>query len=327
MGLMSRMEDGMENVFEGGAQAVFKASLNPVQITKRAVKEMNRNKLVGSGRQYAPTLYNVLVSETDDQKLGGYYPTLAREIETVLVGKAQEHGLEMDGAPLVRFIVDDTLKKGKFDIIAESVAAPIVKKLRQEEMLRYGMIPERTQHERRAARSAADPFEPQGAAFNDEFVPVNGNAGAAGFGGAGVGVLPVINDADDADVPGAFTGNAPDLYEQDYYEQPAVPAGRASVPQRDIPAAALIDISTGDTYLVKGHEVLLGREDDCDVRILDANVSRHHAAFIFENGRWNLEDLGSTNGTSVNHRRISRTVLADGDILVVGVTKLKFQER
>lgn len=346
MGLMSRMEDGMENVFEGGAQAVFKASLNPVQITKRAVKEMNRNKLVGSGRQYAPTLYNVLVSETDDQKLGGYYPTLAREIETVLVGKAQEHGLEMDGQPLVRFIVDDTLKKGKFDIIAESVAAPIVKKLRQEEMLRYGMIPERTRHEQPAAGGAmgvapvgvkpieqrrgalaVDPFEPQGAAFDDEFVPAAGNAGAAGFGGAGVGALPVINDADDDDVPGAFTGDSPDGYEQDYYDQPAIAAGRASVPQRDIPAAALIDISTGDTYLVKGHEVMLGREDDCDVRILDANVSRHHAAFVFENGRWTIEDLGSTNGTSVNHRRISRTVLADGDILVVGVTKLKFQAR
>ena len=164
MGLMSRMEDGMENVFEGGAQAVFKASLNPVQITKRAVKEMNRNKLVGSGRQYAPTLYNVLVSEPDDQKLGGYYPTLAREIETVLVGKAQEHGLEMDGAPLVRFIVDDTLKKGKFDIIAESVAAPIVKKLRAEEMLRYGMIPERTQHEHRAVAPAPVSGAPAGVA-------------------------------------------------------------------------------------------------------------------------------------------------------------------
>ena len=90
---MSKMEDGLEGIFEGGAQAVFKQSLNPVQITKRAVKEMNRNKLVGSGRQYAPTLYNVLVSPVDDKKLVGFYPTLAREIETYLTGRAQENGM------------------------------------------------------------------------------------------------------------------------------------------------------------------------------------------------------------------------------------------
>ena len=141
VGFMSKMEDSMESLFEGGAQAVFKQSLNPVQITKRAVKEMNRNKLVGTGKQYAPTLFNVLVSPVDDQKLTGFYPTMSREIEAFLMSKAQESGLELDGPPLVRFIVDDTLKKGKFDVIAENVASPIIKKLRAEEMFRYGLGP------------------------------------------------------------------------------------------------------------------------------------------------------------------------------------------
>ena len=45
----------------------------------------------------------------------------------------------MDGSPLVRFIVDDKLKSGKFDVIAENVSASIIQQLRMEEMQRYGL--------------------------------------------------------------------------------------------------------------------------------------------------------------------------------------------
>ena len=95
--------------------------------------------MVGAGKQYAPTLYTVLVNPDDDRRLMGYYPTLAGETETYLTAKASEQGLVMDGQPLVRFIVDEDLKHGKFDIIAEAVAAPIIAQLRAEEMHRYGL--------------------------------------------------------------------------------------------------------------------------------------------------------------------------------------------
>ena len=42
-------------------------------------------------------------------------------------------------SPLVRFIVDEGLRHGKFDVIAEAVAAPLIAQLRQEEMERYGL--------------------------------------------------------------------------------------------------------------------------------------------------------------------------------------------
>ena len=95
--------------------------------------------MVGAGKQYAPTLYTVLVNPDDDRRLFGYYPTLAGETETYLAAKASEQGLMMDGQPLVRFIVDEGLKHGKFDVIAEAVAAPIIAQLRNEEMQRYGL--------------------------------------------------------------------------------------------------------------------------------------------------------------------------------------------
>ncbi len=140
MGFFSKVEGKMEDTFEGAADKMFDAPISPVQIAKKAEKQMRREKMVGAGKQFAPTLFTVLVNEEDDRRLFGYYPTLAGETETFLAAKAAEQGLVMDGQPLVRFIVDDGLKRGKFDVIAEPVAAPIVSQLRAEEMQRYGLV-------------------------------------------------------------------------------------------------------------------------------------------------------------------------------------------
>lgn len=140
MGLLSRFEGKMEDTVEGAADRMGAAPLSPVQIAKKAEKQMRREKMVGAGKQYAPTLYTVLVNADDDRRLLGYYPTLAGETETYLSAKAAEQGLVMDGQPLVRFIVDDDLRHGKFDVIAEMVASPLVEQLRQEEYARYGIL-------------------------------------------------------------------------------------------------------------------------------------------------------------------------------------------
>ncbi len=139
MGFFSRFERHMEDGVEGAANKVFNAPLSPVQISKKAERAMHREKMVGAGKQYAPTLYTVLVSPQDDTRLFGYYPTLAGETETYLSAKAAEEGFLMDGQPLVRFIVDEGLRRGKFDVVAELVSAPIIAQLRQEEMTRYGL--------------------------------------------------------------------------------------------------------------------------------------------------------------------------------------------
>ena len=139
MGIFSRFERHMEDGVEGAANKVFNAPLSPVQISKRAERAMHREKMVGAGQQYAPTLYTVLVSPQDDERLWGYYPTLAGETETYLSAKAAEAGFLMDGHPLVRFICDGGLRRGKFDVVAELVSAPIIAQLRQEEMQRYGL--------------------------------------------------------------------------------------------------------------------------------------------------------------------------------------------
>lgn len=139
MGIFSKFERKVEDSVEGAASAFEKSALTPVQITKKAEKQMKREKVVGKGRQIAPTLYTCLVSSEDDAKLFGYYPTLAGEVETYLAAKADDNGLSLDCKPLVRFVADPELRKGKFDVIAELVAPQTVEELRAQENERYGI--------------------------------------------------------------------------------------------------------------------------------------------------------------------------------------------
>ena len=168
MGIFSKFEGKMEDTFEGAGK-MSSAPISPVQIAKKAEKQMRRETMVGAGKQYAPTLYTVLVNPDDDARLFGYYPTLAGETETYLSGKAAQAGLAMDGRPLVRFIVDDGLKHGKFEIIAEMVASPIIEQLRAEEMERYGIASQPLRRQQPAGQQARGYDEPQNDYGYDEF--------------------------------------------------------------------------------------------------------------------------------------------------------------
>ena len=71
----------------------------------------------------------------------------------------------------------------------------------------------------------------------------------------------------------------------------------------------------------------IGRKDDCEIRLADAGVSRHHARLSRQAGALFLEDLGSSAGTFVNGRRVSaRTPVQAGDDLRIGPCQMKLSE-
>ena len=73
-------------------------------------------------------------------------------------------------------------------------------------------------------------------------------------------------------------------------------------------------------------EHILGRSNDAAVFIDDVNVSRQHARITVVDDGATLEDLGSKNGTTLNGAVIEGpTRLADGAVIVLGATVLKFR--
>jgi pSer/pThr/pTyr-binding forkhead associated (FHA) protein len=70
-------------------------------------------------------------------------------------------------------------------------------------------------------------------------------------------------------------------------------------------------------------ELLVGRSRRCDVVLDDPGVSRRHARLVFRDGSWVLQDLQSTNGTTVNGVQVGRCQLRPGDSLTLGTACLR----
>src|SRR6266542_2125197 len=73
--------------------------------------------------------------------------------------------------------------------------------------------------------------------------------------------------------------------------------------------------------------VLVGQSPACSVRLTDPTVSRRHAAFELVGDALRLTDLGSRNGTWVNHLHIYDAVLSGGEIVRIGTTELRVELR
>lgn len=73
-----------------------------------------------------------------------------------------------------------------------------------------------------------------------------------------------------------------------------------------------------------GESLTIGRLPDNTVVIDNPAVSGHHARVVWDGRHFHLEDLGSTNGTFVNDKRVSRHKLQEGDVVLVGKHKLVY---
>jgi pSer/pThr/pTyr-binding forkhead associated (FHA) protein len=68
----------------------------------------------------------------------------------------------------------------------------------------------------------------------------------------------------------------------------------------------------------------IGRATSCQIRLDDNYISQVHARISERNGSWVVEDMGSTNGTYVNQRKVTvPTELSPGDRIRVGKTYIE----
>lgn len=84
-------------------------------------------------------------------------------------------------------------------------------------------------------------------------------------------------------------------------------------------------VPLGKRYVLETEKLVAGRSPDNSIVLNDQSVSRQHAKFSLTGDRVEVEDLGTTNGTYVNDRKIAqKTPLGDGDIIRLGNILLKF---
>ena len=84
--------------------------------------------------------------------------------------------------------------------------------------------------------------------------------------------------------------------------------------------------TVGEFALGDSSEVIVGRDESCDVRINVRSVSREHCVIETVDGELRLRDLESSGGTFCGEDRITEIRVEDGLEVIVGPAILKFYD-
>jgi FHA domain-containing protein len=216
MGLQ-RFERRLERLVEGGFGKAFRSGLQPVEIGRRLVRELDSGRQLGVRGTVAPNHFVVRVSDTDLARFEGFHEALVAELsETV----------------------------------------------------------------RESARSSDYRF---------------------------VGPVEVALEED----PRFGVGDL---------------AVDATIVEGEGGTAASLVLSDGRRVELGDDAVRIGRLPDCAIALSDTQVSRQHAEIRRDERGFVVVDLGSLNGTTVNGVPVQEHALADGDVIGVGETEIRYEE-
>ncbi len=283
------LENMIAGLVEGTFGRVFKTEVRPMELARKLAREMDENTTVSVSRVYAPNEYSVWLSAKDRARYEGVEGEVIDELCAYLLEHARGEDLALASRPSIKFHTDERLALGEFGI--EAKMARIEEGAEQQSV--------RSSREAPAEHSGAHtpPRPARGAATAEPRATAGGMSPEEP---EGVGNTMIFSNS--KRVRGAVEG----------------------VAARRRPKALLI--VSGKRMLVPPRGASIGRSRECDVVIEDSGVSRRHAELRPEGMLWRIEDLGSTNGVSVNGLAIHGAhQLQSGDRIEMGSTEMLFE--
>ncbi len=95
--------------------------------------------------------------------------------------------------------------------------------------------------------------------------------------------------------------------------------------EHDLARAPSAVVVGGKRRELDDQALVIGRSRETDIPVEDPNVSRRHAEIRHEDGAYWIVDLGSTNGITVNGKRVERAKLEPDDEILLGTTVVRFE--
>lgn len=109
------IEDRLERLVEGVFSRAFKSGLQPVEVGRRLVREMEASRTVDvGGRALAPNRFVIRVSVEDFQRFAQFQESLLAELTATVRGYATQEGLSFLGRVSIEFQADSSLRVGIF---------------------------------------------------------------------------------------------------------------------------------------------------------------------------------------------------------------------
>src|SRR4030095_11075509 len=124
MSVLRNIEHKIEGLFEGVFGRAFRTHVQPVELARKLVKEMEDHRVISVSRVYAPNEYTVYLAPSDREQFANYEGSLRSELQEYLAENARRERYELLSPPEVKFETDDDLEMGEFGIATRMVQGP-----------------------------------------------------------------------------------------------------------------------------------------------------------------------------------------------------------
>ena len=122
MSLLRDFERRLEGVVEGTFTRTFRSGVQPVELAKRLLREMEAGRTVGTaGQTWVPNRYLFALSPADRERFSGAEGALRNELAQVVRRGARDRSWGLMGPPQILFETDDRQKQGAFRCAASIV--------------------------------------------------------------------------------------------------------------------------------------------------------------------------------------------------------------
>ena len=116
MTVLRNIEAKIESLFEGVFGRAFRTNVQPVELARKLVKEMEDHRVISVSRLYVPNEYTVYLSPVDREQFESYEESLLAELQDYLAENARREKYVMLSPPKVLMETDEDLEVGEFGI-------------------------------------------------------------------------------------------------------------------------------------------------------------------------------------------------------------------
>ncbi|MDX6477363.1 MAG: hypothetical protein QOH95_2874 [Gaiellaceae bacterium] len=121
MSVLRNIESKLESLFEGVFGRAFRTNVQPVELARKLVKEMDDHRNVSVSRVYVPNEYTIYLSPGDHEQFKSYEDQLRGELAEYLAEHARRESYVLLTAPRVQLETDEDLDVGVFGIATRMV--------------------------------------------------------------------------------------------------------------------------------------------------------------------------------------------------------------
>src|ERR1700751_945316 len=125
MSVLRNIEHKIEGLFEGVFGRAFRTHVQPVELARKLVKEMEDHRVISVSRVYAPNEDTAYRGPADREQFPNYEDSLRSELQEYIAENARRERYELLSPPEVKFETDDDLEMGELGIATRMVQGPV----------------------------------------------------------------------------------------------------------------------------------------------------------------------------------------------------------